>query len=288
MVYERGFRYWWLWRAWRGRSPFLRGGLEEFDDEGELIKFVAYFGVANRYAFSTVDGWLHGIQHAHVVQGMGDPLVNKLRLKLVRKGLKRLDKKLRGPTNKLAATAELLLEVVDRGGLEVNSWGDAVLATAVVFGFFKLRRSGEFLRKGEHPDADKCVRVGDCTLAKEGVSLEWGSEDQEYADEIIAVQRQSKADQERRGAVTNMLVSSDPRLCVVAWIKHLAKVRPGHFKDPTRYLFTLSDGRVLNRDKVALALKAGAMRLGLRSEEINVISLRAGGASCMYHAGFRT
>jgi hypothetical protein len=178
--------------------------------------------------------------------------------------------------------------VIDREGLKENSWGDAVLIAVVVFGFFKLRRSGEFLRKGEHPDADKCVRVGDCTLAKEGVLVEWGSEDQEHADEIIAVQRQSKADQERRGAVTNTFSTSDPRLCVVAWIKHLAKLRPCHFKDPSNYLFTLSDGRVLHRDKVAVALKEGAIRLGIRSEDISVISLRAGGASCMYHAGFRT
>jgi hypothetical protein len=180
----------------------------------------------------------------------------------VRKGFKRLDKRQRETTNKQAATVDLLLEILEHGGLDYSNWDDAVMATALIFGFFKLRRCGEFLRSGEHPDPDKCVRVGDCSMAREGIEVECDPSCVDAADELIAVQRQSKADQEGRGAVTRTFCSSDQRFCVFAWFKCLIRLRPGHFKDPTRYLFTLNDGRVLDRDKVSKALKAGAAMLG--------------------------
>jgi hypothetical protein len=189
------------------------------------------------------------------MHGFGDPLNGKLRLRLVRKGFKRLDQRRRGSTNKLAATAELLLEVIVDGGLDENKWDDAVLLTAMVFGFFKLRRSGEFLRKGAEPDADKCVRVGDCTLASNGEEVELGPEAAKHADELIAVQRTSKADQDWKGAATNTFSCSDKRLCVVARFKRLLNLRPGHFKDPSRFLFTLSNGKVLSRDTMSAVLK---------------------------------
>ena len=106
------------------------------------------------------------------------------------------------------------------------------------------------------------------------------------ADELTVTQRKSKADQDWVGAETNAFVASDARLCVVSWIKHLVALRPGHFDDPTSFPFTLSDGRVLSRGTVSKTLKAGVLRVGLKEDEIGVISLRAGGASAMYHAGF--
>jgi hypothetical protein len=286
LVYDRGFRYWWLWRRWRGMAPFMRGGEDAMIDENELIRFYSYFGVVCEYAYSTVHGWLHGIQHAHILHGLGDPLAGKLRLRLVRKGLKRLEQRRRGPTRKLAATAELLHEVIENGGLNIMTWNDSVLITAILFGFFKLRRSSEFLRKGVQPDNDKCVRVGDCVLAREGQILGMSDSRTTEADELIATQRRSKVDQEGRGTVTNTFLSGDRRLCVVTWFKHLLKLNPTHFQDPLRFLFTLSDGRVLSRDAVSEALKAATRRLGMKEADIDVISLRAGGASTMYHAGF--
>ena len=77
VVYERGLRYWRVWRVWRRRAPFLLGGREAREDENELIRFVAYFGVVCEYANSTLHCWLHGIRHAHVVHGLGDPLADK-------------------------------------------------------------------------------------------------------------------------------------------------------------------------------------------------------------------
>ena len=213
-------------------------------------------------------------------------MANKPRLRLVRKGPKRLDRRRRGPTRKLAVTVGLILEVLMHGGLDFAQWDVAVLGAAIVYGFFMLRRSGEFLRKGAEPSADYCVRVGDISLAKEGVGVCFSPREAAGADELIVTQRKPKADQDWVGVETNAFVASDARLCVVSWIKHLVALRPGHFDDPASFLFTLSDGRVLSRDKVSKTLKAEALRMGLKEDEIDVISLRAGGASAMYHAGF--
>jgi len=267
---------------------FFRGGAWARREENELIKFMAYFGVVCEYAYSTVHTWLHGIQHAHILHGLGDPLAGKLRLRLCRQGLKRLDKRRRGRTNKTAATVGLLSELVNGGGMDYTKWDDTVLAAAALFGFYKLRRSGEFLRKEGESQANKdtCVRVGDTLLLKDGVELAWNDPRALEADELLARQRFSKADQAGLGATTNTVALRDEALCVVAWVKRMLRLKPSHFQNPANFLFTASDGKVLSSGKMAQALKSAAGRLGLREEEVNVISLRSGGATAMYHAGF--
>jgi len=66
------------------------------------------------------------------------------------------------------------------------------------------------------------------------------------------------------------------KLCVVAWMKHLLSLKPGHFRSPAAFLFTLSNGRVLGRDKMVDALQAAARRIGVPEKSISVISLRSG------------
>jgi hypothetical protein len=221
-----------------------------------------------------------------IAHGFGDPLANKLRLRMSRQGLKRLDKRRRGRTNKLTATIALVLELIVGGSLDFTKWDSSVLAAAAVFGFFKLRRSGEFLRKGEHPDEDKCVRVGDCELAAKGVKVAWDVDAAADAGEAVARQRFAKTDQTGQGVSTNTFKVKDERLCVVAWLKDLLRMKPSHFRDPARFLFTMSDGKVLNRGVMAAALKGAARLLGLKESEINVVSLRSGGATATHHAGF--
>jgi len=161
-------------------------------------------------------------------------------------------------------------------------------AGSALFGFYKLRRSGEFLRKEGESRANKetCVRVGDTLLLKDGIELAWNDPRALEADELLARQRFSKADQAGLGATTNTVALRDEALCVVAWIKRMLRLKPSHFQNPANCLFTTSDGKVLSSGKMAQALKSAAGRLGLREEEVNVISLRSGGAAAMYHAGF--
>jgi hypothetical protein len=76
-----------------------------------------------------------------------------------RQGFNRLVKRRRGRARKLAVTIALVLELITGGGLDFTKWYGSVVAAAAVFGFFEQRRSGGFLRQGEHPDEGKCVRI---------------------------------------------------------------------------------------------------------------------------------
>ena len=87
------------------------------------------------------------------------------------------------------------------------------------------------------------------------------------ADELLARQRFSKADQAGLGATTNTVALRDEALCVVAWIKRMLRLKPSHFQNPANCLFTTSDGKVLSSGKMAQALKSAAGRLGLREEK---------------------
>eukprot|EP00613_Pedinella_sp_CCMP2098_P047550 CAMPEP_0171835854 /NCGR_PEP_ID=MMETSP0992-20121227/11230_1 /TAXON_ID=483369 /ORGANISM="non described non described, Strain CCMP2098" /LENGTH=206 /DNA_ID=CAMNT_0012451755 /DNA_START=381 /DNA_END=998 /DNA_ORIENTATION=+ len=124
------------------------------------------------------------------------------------------------------------------------------------------------------------------TLAEEGSEVPWDVGAASDVDEVIAVQRFAKTDQVGQGVTTNAFKVKDERLCVVAWMKRLLRLKPAHFRNPAHFLFTMSDGKVLSRDKMAVALQGAAQRLGLKEDEINVVSLRSGGATAMYHAGF--
>ena len=142
----------------------------------------------SEFAYATGHTWLHGIQHAHILHGLGDRLAGKLRLRLCRQGLKRLDQKRRGRTIKTAATIGLPSELVNGSGMDYTKWDDTVLATAALFGSYKLRRSGEFLRKnGVHlANKDTCVLVGVTRLLKDGVELAWNDPRALEADELLA------------------------------------------------------------------------------------------------------
>ena len=135
-----------------------------------------------------------------------------MRLRLLWRGIKRLDKRRRGPWQKMAAATALLLEAAINGGLDFTKWEGRARAAALIFGFKTLRRSGEFLRKEEHPDPDKSARAGDITLAEDGTSVACAPKACGGAKEAVAVQRMSRADQEGRGAATSTFKVSDERL----------------------------------------------------------------------------
>jgi hypothetical protein len=142
--------------------------------------------------------------------------------------------------------------------------------------FFKLRRSGEFLRKEGQSQANKdaCVLVGDTLLLKDGIELAWNDPRALEADELLARQRFSKADQVGLGATTNTVALRDEALCVVAWVKRMLRLKPSHFQNPANFLFTASDGKVLSSGKIAQALKSAATRSGKNSAIISLIFSR--------------
>jgi len=101
---------------------------------------------------------------------------------------------------------------------------------------------------------------------------------------MILIVGKSKADQDGQGSVHNAF-EADDALCPVKLLRRACEMRPSHFARGSNFLFTRSDGRVVSSDAVAGLLRRGAQNLGINPEAVSVISLRAGGASAMWHAG---
>ena len=62
--------------------------------------------------------------------------------------------------------------------------------------------------------------------------------------------------------------------------------KPDHFTNKKNFLFVLSDGKVIGSEVIANKLRDAAMASGIPAAALSVISLRAGGASAMWDAGF--
>ena len=168
-----------------------------------------------------------------------------------------------------------------RGGFTLV---ELLVAIALVMMSLFLLRSRKALRKGAHPDAKQCLRNMKIVLSRGGVALTGG--DIQEADEVVLMQGKSKTDPNGQGSVANVFEAEGDDLCLVALLRRLHRLEPTHFNDPERHFFTLSDGQVLHRNVIADLLRAAAEAHGAPPGAASVISLRSGGASAMWDAGY--
>jgi hypothetical protein len=276
-TYASQVQHWWRWRAARGLLPYL-DGRDPVADQEDLVLFVAYVGVSMKYRHATVHVMLYAMRYHHIVARQPDPLVDTPLLKIVMKGLKRLQG---GKGQKIPVTMGMLRALAR--GLDLDDWDDLVLLLGMSVMFVFLLRSGEALRKGSMPDADRCLRVGTLLLAESGEPV-GGAPD--GADEVMLFIPKSKADQGRVGFCANVFATPGDLLCPVGLLKRARAMNPRHFSRPDNYLLTLTNGKVLSRDQVVEALRGAAVAAGVPAGAVSVISLRAGGASAMWDVGF--
>ena len=121
------------------------------------------------------------------------------------------------------------------------------------------------------------------------MEFRWGGkarpgETGEEPDEVVIHLRGSKTDQYRAGASRNHYRAEDPGFCVVNMLWKLkcrlgARAKGALFRLP-------HDGKVLQRGTVGMLLRAAAKDLGLPYAQVASHSLRVGGATALYHAGF--
>jgi hypothetical protein len=194
------------------------------------------------------------------------------------KGISRLQG---GPWRKIPASMDMIRWIVSQ--LDLDNTDELLVAIALVMMFLFLLRCREALRKGAHPDAKQCLSVKNVVLVGGGV-VRTGAGIQE-ADEVVLMQGRSKTDPNGQGSVANVFAAEDD-LCLVALVKRLHRLRPNHFDDPERFFFTLSNGQVLHRDRIAALLRLAAVAFDTPRESVAVISLRSGGASAMWDAGY--
>ena len=96
----------------------------------------------------------------------------------------------------------------------------------------------------------------------------------------------SKNDFLGQGACNNIFGCMDHRFCVVSWMGTLRRDHPKVFTVRDAFLLRLSNGKVLYRDRVGGLLRGAATRPELPPKLLAVHSLRTGGCSAMYNAGF--
>jgi hypothetical protein len=273
-TYGSAFSHWSLWRFVRKRPVFLSDGE---DWEEEMMLFAAHKGVVLGYAWASIHVMLYAVRFEHLKARRGDPLEGKVVLRMVMKGIKRVQG---GQVRKIPVTVDMLREVMKAADL--SEWNELVTVTAIVFMFLFLLRSREALRK-DGIDEKQCLRT--CMLVFYCSGEEVTGDDIMRADEVVWMSAYSKTDPNGQGGVANIFEAPGSELCVVSLLKRMHKMRPGHFSRDG-HVFVMSGGKVLHRDEVVGKLKAAAVKQGIPVQAVSVISLRAGGASALFNAGY--
>ena len=240
-TYAAAFGSWALWRRARGGALLLdptRPGVWE-DTICEFYGVVAY---TMGYSHSYCHGMLYAIRRQHHLRRIyldvrddAMPL-----LSMMRKGHKR---RCGAPKRKVAATIDLILDVYENGGLDLESWDGSMAWLAILMGFFFLLRSSEYLRKGAEVDDQKCLRIR---------NLIWACNDSRDdaepgidCDELIVYHEFSKNDFMGQGTGNNIKRCKDVRLCIPSLINKPRVMKPSAFEEKNRgqFVFTMSDGK---------------------------------------------
>ena len=255
------------------QKPLFLDGQDPGADQEEILGFVAHKALNSHFAHSTIHVMLYALRFKHLMARYPDPLENKPLVKIAMKGVSRLQG---GVWRKIPASMDMLRWIIAHCDLE--NADELLVAIALIMMFLFLLRSREALRKGAQPDAKQCLRNLNVVLARDGRTL--AVPDYQEADEVVLMQGRSKTDPNGQGSVANVFAAED-ELCLVALLKRLHRLRPNHFDDPERFFFTLSNGQVLHRDRIAALLRLAAVAFDTPRESVAVISLRSGGASAM-------
>ena len=283
-TYAVAFGLWQLWRRVR-EEPLMLDPTRPGEWEDTICEFYGVVAHTMGYSHSYCHGMLYAIRRQHRLRRIyldvrddAMPL-----LSMMRKGHKR---RCGAPKRKVAATIDLLLDIYEKGGLDLESWDGAMAWLAILMGFFFLFRSSEYLRKGAEVDDQKCLRMR---------NLIWACNDSRDdaepgldCDEIIVYHEFSKNDFMGQGTDNNIKKCNDLRLCIPSLINKLRVMKPSAFEEQNRdkFVFTMSDGKVLPKVVVERLLREAALRMGMDPRILALHSLRAGGCTAMFNAKY--
>ena len=261
------------------REPlFLDDTLSAVDRQNALIDFYVHHAYTCNYAPTTLHVWMYAVRFMHIMYEHDLDFTGMVRLKVIQKGWNRI---YGAAHRKIPVTVQLIKEVHDNGGLDLDRWDDLMAMLAIVLAFSFLWRSCEYAATGSYIDFEKCLRVGDALFAVDG-------EDQSApaptpVTEFAVFHRTSKSDFLHQGASNNIFACEDDTpFCPIRLLNRARAMRPEHFASPDHFLLACLDGRPVRKSRVEELLKAGSERLGLPKEHITSHSLRAGGASAMW------
>ena len=249
--------------------------------EQEIIDHYVFYGMIRKLAYKTMHVRLYAVKRLHLVNGIDLDFSRMPQLKMVIRGFKRIT---RGPRRKLAISVKMVRDLIAHGGLDFSKWDDLIQATAVLFGFFVLLRSSEYLRTEHGIDTDKCIRMEHLTFYRDGTLID-GVEDATRVCLFLPFSKTSIT-----GNGVSLVLDADPGnpLCLVGMCNRMRAMKPHRFRECVGdiHVFSYGNGAVLHKSSVQKLLKEAAKRAGFEPADFTSHSLRAGGASAMYHNGF--
>jgi hypothetical protein len=275
--YERGMRVFDNYVERRGGTPgfldparFSPAAIEDL-----LIEFVAYEVVLLGYKATTVEGYLYSIRYWHLANGYPNPVADKPRLALVRRGAKRFS----GCSKpKVAVTPDMLRHI--RQKLVLTSAEGALMWAALLLGFFYLLRCSEYLYCAGRVDDLKYLTIGDVYFARDDEDLPF--ERRWEANRCNLHIRFAKNDQMGMGADVVSWATGEGEMCPIWALNNLLDHRVGaHAHEPV----CMVNGRHLAREAMVGTLKEAAVELGEPAEDYATHSLRIGGATTLINEG---
>jgi hypothetical protein len=276
-VYRNGLNHWEAFCT-RFELPLL---LKEDRDTNEkiLLVFMSWLRLKKGLAAASITSARSAVRMLHICNGRENPFKDCERATLALKSYKK-EERLQC-TKKMPVTSTMLQAILAELNLAV--WDDLVLMSALMVGFVFLLRSGEMVRGGAAPDGEKCLKMKNVRFLRKGKEVR--GEEVQQATEVLITVASSKTDQAGNGVSLTAKLCSDP-LCPGRLLQRMWSVHPNLGDEGERFMFTLSNGKVIHRDALAKALDMQGVAAGLPPKSISVHSLRSGGASAMWAQGY--
>ena len=283
-TYARCVKKWFLMRLARKAPMYLQAEDSHEARETALVEFYTFYSVKCNHSVSSMNVYMYAIRSYHKAVGIDLDFATMGRLAGVRKGWARLAGI---GTRKMAATREMIVDAITNRGIDLDTWDDCLMSFGLSYNFNLLQRGVESFDTGSGPCPQACVRVEDLIGVVDGG--DFSAPLDQVVDELVRLQPKSKASQSGIGEVNNAYADAGGSIaCPVALFNRLRRLKPKHFatENGRAYFFTCSSGKVLLKPAVERLLKAAAKRLGFDSDAFTSHSLRAGGATALWHAGY--
>jgi hypothetical protein len=266
-------------QAW-GR-PHRLDGHNPREDERTLMLYAVDQGLIQGIRASTIRGHLSAIRWNHLIDGFPDPNEKPAMLPYLLQSLERRDgaKRHRDPVT-------LSMLHAARRRLDLTRSRDRLTWAAVLTGFGFLLRASEYLASQDGQFVtEKAARWQDITFYRAGMVLRPDQAGGQDPDEVVLHVRASKTDQLHAGKNLNLRRSGVQGLCPVLqlWAAAQDQLREGPLEG---YVFQEPGKRGITRGEVTVLLRQAALDAGFSGLRLDTHSLRAGGATAMWAAGF--
>ena len=235
--------------------------------EGTLIYFASYLARSVRH--STIKLYLAAVRNLHISCGHNDPLVGKLLLKKVLRGILRYQGQshiLRQPV-----TPGILQAICPILQAWLGEYDFSMVWAAFPLAFFGFLRCSEFTYPGIHNFRPQFNLGTDCVSFYPSLAC---------PQHIVVTLKSSKTDFSRKGQSLVIARAPAPVCAVSAMQQFFLTVRPS--QGP---LFTFQSGRLLTRSAVICLLRDAARHAGLPYHSLKGHSFRIGAASTAAAAG---